>query len=163
MTSTELTRRSVLASAAGFAIAASVWSCAKPSGLVDSEQQMLLQMARRLYPHDALQDDVYAECLTSIFRSAIEDPVLAETLRSGLDSLDIAVVGEWLAANPDAQVTALRAIESSAFFETMQDAVRTSLYVHPAVWKLIGYEGSSVEYGGYINRGFDDIDWLPDD
>ena len=163
MTSIELSRRTVLASAAGCALAAFALSCTRQRGLSDREKQTLLRIARQLYPHDALQDNVYAECLTYIFRSAIDDPVLAETLRSGLDSLDIAVVDEWLAANPDVQVTALRDVESSAFFKTMQNAVRTSLYVHPAVWKLIGYEGSSVEYGGYIDRGFDDIGWLPDD
>ncbi len=27
--------------------------------------------------------------------------------------------------------------------------------------KMVGYEGSSVEYGGYKERGFSDIDWLP--
>ena len=30
-----------------------------------------------------------------------------------------------------------------------------------AEWPLFGEEGSSWEKGGYINRGFDDIDWLP--
>ena len=28
------------------------------------------------------------------------------------------------------------------------------------VWAHIGYEGSSFERGGYLQRGFDDIDWL---
>ena len=28
-------------------------------------------------------------------------------------------------------------------------------------WPRFGYEGSSAEHGGYINRGFADIDWLP--
>jgi len=28
------------------------------------------------------------------------------------------------------------------------------------VWPKFGYEGSSSERGGYINRGFDDINWL---
>jgi hypothetical protein len=26
---------------------------------------------------------------------------------------------------------------------------------------MFGYEGSSVEKGGYLGRGFDDIAWLP--
>ena len=40
-------------------------------------------------------------------------------------------------------------------------AVRAELYYLPAVWALLGFEGSSVEFGGYVDRGFDDIDWLP--
>jgi hypothetical protein len=34
-----------------------------------------------------------------------------------------------------------------------------SLYNNPEVWPKFGYEGSSAEHGGYINRGFNDIDW----
>ena len=29
------------------------------------------------------------------------------------------------------------------------------------VYRFFGFEGSSVEHGGYIQRGFDDIGWLP--
>jgi hypothetical protein len=36
----------------------------------------------------------------------------------------------------------------------------TRLYDNTAVWPLLGYEGSSWEQVGYINRGFNDIDWL---
>ena len=36
-----------------------------------------------------------------------------------------------------------------------------SLYNDPETWALLGYEGSSYEHGGYIDRGFDDLDWLP--
>jgi hypothetical protein len=30
------------------------------------------------------------------------------------------------------------------------------------VWRHFGYEGASAQHGGYINRGFDDLNWLPD-
>ena len=36
----------------------------------------------------------------------------------------------------------------------------TGLYNQKAVWPIFGYEGSSFEFGGYIDRGFDDINWL---
>jgi hypothetical protein len=29
-------------------------------------------------------------------------------------------------------------------------------------WAHFGYEGSSFEKGGYINRGFQDLNWLPE-
>ena len=38
----------------------------------------------------------------------------------------------------------------------------TGIYNNPEVWKVLGYEGPSAELGGYINRGFSDIDWLQD-
>ena len=36
------------------------------------------------------------------------------------------------------------------------------LYNNPQVWQAFGYEGEAFEYGGYIERGFDDLGWLPD-
>ena len=36
-----------------------------------------------------------------------------------------------------------------------------ALYDDHEVWDLLGYEGSSFEKGGYLHRGFDDLDWLP--
>ncbi len=163
MTRIELTRRTLLASAIGAAVAAAVSSCAREKGLSDRQERMLLQMARRLYPHDALADGIYAESLADFHHSAVDDVSLADTLDDGFSGLDLATDGNWLGAMPGDQVAALRDIERSEFFKAVQEAVRASLYAHPAVWELIGFEGSSVEHGGYIDRGFDDIDWLPED
>ena len=43
----------------------------------------------------------------------------------------------------------------------MRGDLVVSLYNQKEVWPKFGYEGSSAEHGGYINRGFADIDWLP--
>ena len=37
-----------------------------------------------------------------------------------------------------------------------------ALYDDREVWELLGYEGPSFDQGGYLNRGFDDLDWLPE-
>ena len=34
------------------------------------------------------------------------------------------------------------------------------LYNQKEIWPIFGYEGESYSKGGYISRGFDDIDWL---
>jgi hypothetical protein len=39
--------------------------------------------------------------------------------------------------------------------------VITTLYDDREVWKLLGYEVDSFAKGGWIDRGFDDLDWLP--
>jgi hypothetical protein len=36
----------------------------------------------------------------------------------------------------------------------------TGIYNNPDVWKILGYEGASAHLGGYLKRGFDDINWL---
>ena len=48
-----------------------------------------------------------------------------------------------------------------AMFARLDSAVVT-LYSDPEVWELLGYEGPSYDKGGYVDRGFDDLDWLPD-
>ncbi len=34
------------------------------------------------------------------------------------------------------------------------------LYNQKELWPIFGYEGASFDKGGYLERGFDDIDWL---
>jgi len=37
-----------------------------------------------------------------------------------------------------------------------------TLYNLPEVWEALGYEGASFDKGGYLTRGFNDLDWLPE-
>ena len=158
-----MTRRSFLSSAAGAALIVALPGCGPKSGLGENDKRTLLRMARLLYPHDALADDIYVEVLQPLQAQAAGDAALAADLRAGFETLDGAAGADWRTAPADNQIETLGRIEDGAFFGTVQEAVRTQLYEHPDVWRLIGYEGSSVEHGGYINRGFDDIDWLPED
>jgi hypothetical protein len=63
---------------------------------------------------------------------------------------------------PDQALELLRSISSTTFFAEVRGQVITSLYDDREVWALLGYEGPSYDQGGYLNRGFDDLDWLPD-
>ena len=51
--------------------------------------------------------------------------------------------------------------EEHDFFKQMRGDLVVSLYNQKELWPKFGYEGSSAEHGGYIKRGFADIDWLP--
>jgi hypothetical protein len=62
----------------------------------------------------------------------------------------------------DEQLEALKGIEGSAFFELVRSTAVVEIYSDQRTWQLIGYEGPSFDNGGYINRGFSDLDWLPD-
>ena len=44
----------------------------------------------------------------------------------------------------------------------LQATAVVELYDNPLVWKAFGYEGPSTHLGGYKDRGFDDLDWLPE-
>ena len=127
----------------------------------------ILIMARHLYPHDFLGDQYYAEVVINLDEQAKSDSSLAEKLENGVKDLCqiIAADRTYNVAFKDQssglQLKNLKRIDGSDFFETVRGATLNGLYGNPRVAMLFGFEGSSVEHGGYINRGFDDIGWLP--
>ena len=165
-----LTRRQLLsrASAAGasFVVGASfiaakdaAWAT-ELGAIAPDTFASLVQMARDIYPHDKVPDENY---------------VLAVKGYDTADSADM--IGQGIAAlNARAQelkganyldlgwerdrVDVLRSMEGDGFFQTVRGGLVTGLYNQKAVWPIFGYEGSSFEFGGYIDRGFNDINWL---
>jgi len=125
----------------------------------------LIQMARDIYPHDRFGDGVYAVAIKGHDARAAEDAVFKAMLVGGVEGLDAIAQrnGEasYLATGWEADRTAiLKSIESDAFFQTIRGGLVVGLYNQPEVWSMLGYEGSSFEHGGYLNRGFDDVSWL---
>ena len=127
----------------------------------------LLIMARQLYPHDFLGDQYYAEVVVNLDEQAKTDSSLAEKLDNGVKDLGQVIKSDRTYNVPfkdqssGLQLQNLKRIDGSDFFETVRGATLNGLYGNPRVAMLFGFEGSSVEHGGYINRGFDDIGWLP--
>ena len=137
------------------------WALAVP-GVDAVTAQVLLRMARLLFPYDALSDDVYAEVIEGLGRRAQQDAGLLKTLQVGPPALNKAAGGSWLAVPEAGQIAAMKTIETGPFFRAVYAHVVHHLYNHRKVWALLGYPGSSLEFGGYLHRGFDDIDWLPE-
>lgn len=117
-------------------------------------------VARAMYPHDALPDDVYARVGERLADAAAQDPTTGATVAEGVSALNHGrPFGEL---STDGQLAALTAIDGSEFFELVRSTAVTEIYSDPQTWRLIGYEGPSFEKGGYLSRGFNDLDWLPD-
>ena len=112
-----------------------------------------LRVARVMFPHDMLPDLAYAKVVKAL------EPE-AETVAAGVAALDEAT--PFLDLDEDAQAAAVAAAEGSDYFELVRATAVVELYDNPLVWRAFGYEGPSVHLGGYIDRGFDDLDWLPD-
>lgn len=123
----------------------------------------LARMARLLFPFDAIDDDVYAEIIDGILTDSANDAAMSGMLDEAVSALNAAQGGDWFGAGEDEQVSAMKAVEGAAFFGAILGNVRARFYTHPKVWEDIRYPGSSLEFGGYVDRGFDDIDWLPED
>lgn len=165
-----LTRRQLLsrASAAGAGFVVGAGFIAAPDAAWAAETQhlnpetfaTLVQMARDIYPHDRVSDAFYV-----IAVKGYDSPEAAAGIEAGIASLDAAAQGRGYArylgvAWERDRVEMLRAIEDSAFFQTIRGGLVTGLYNQKALWPLFGYEGESYSQGGYIARGFDDITWL---
>lgn len=120
----------------------------------------LIQMARDIYPHDRVADEYYA--------IAVKDYDAApkkEMIEAGVANLDALAKAKGAKNYLDVgwekdRVNLLREIADSNFFQTIRGGLVTGLYNQKEIWPIFGYEGSSFEHGGYINRGFDDINWL---
>jgi hypothetical protein len=116
--------------------------------------------ARTMYPHDALPDDVYARVGDKLAEAAREDSGAAQTIEEGVSALN----GGRPFADLDAaeQLEAVKGIEGSDFFELVRSTAIVEVYSDQRTWRAFGYEGPSFDKGGYIDRGFNDLDWLPD-
>ena len=123
-----------------------------PEPLTDAQQATLFRVLRVAYPHPSFPDGPYQRTSAAV-QQADSDGVLA----AGLDAL-----GD-LDGLDDAAVTAkLEAVQAEPFFRLVHSTSVVALYDDHEVWQLLGYEGSSFEKGGYLHRGFDDLDWLPE-
>ena len=115
----------------------------------------LASIAERLFPHPVTQA-VYTDTAAMIMARIATNPKLAAIVSSGLAKLG----PDFAQRSEAAQIAALAALEGGGFFEAVRNLAMFGVYNHAAIWALLGYEGSSMEHGGYIERGFDAIDWL---
>ncbi|HMB73754.1 MAG TPA: hypothetical protein VKQ06_09300 [Gammaproteobacteria bacterium] len=125
-------------------------------------QATMTQLARRLYPHDRLEDAVYAGLLDDALGATAVDPGFVAAIDAAEQALNARRERDFLALGEAEQIAVMREVEQLEFFSVIQTAVRLRLYNHPGFWNLIGYEGSSWQRGGYLNRGAGEIDWLPE-
>jgi hypothetical protein len=138
------------------------WALA-PTELDEETARGLLRMARTLYPHAMLSDVYYAKVVEALDAGAVADPTFAATLRNGVTQLASPYGVPFDRLSPGNQLKAVTAAQGSPFFEAVRSTTVSTLYANPQIWPLFGYEGPSVEHGGYLYRGFDDIAWLPRD
>ncbi len=143
---------------------------AAPRNLQTEEVQTLVKFTRDLFPHDRLDDSYYERAVQPLEQEAAKDRATLELLALGVSRLN-----EWarLAAGkayadvedeakrvPLIQRMQLDPSASADFFHKVYTTTIVSLYNQPEVWPLFGYEGPSSAKGGYLHRGFDDLNWL---
>ncbi|NLO80526.1 MAG: twin-arginine translocation signal domain-containing protein [Xanthomonadaceae bacterium] len=130
--------------------------------LTKAEGEALLRFTRHLYPHDGLEDAVYALVVKDLDTEAAKDKEVQALLRKGVAELNSKAGGNWLALAEREQFKLVEAIEGTPFFEKVRSTAIVSLYDNDMAYAYFGYPGASFQHGGYLHRGFNDLDWLPE-
>lgn len=122
----------------------------------------LIQMARDIYPHDQLADKFYAIAVKGHDEQAGKDDKHRELIEAGIADLDKrAGTGGYRGLGwEEERVAMLKSVETTPFFQAVRGGLVVSLYNQKEIWPVFGYEGESYSKGGYVSRGFDDIEWL---
>ena len=170
----QLSRRGFLAGGAATIAAAAVAgktllvdpaaSAAESGGLSAEQSRALLRFTRDLFPHDRLPDSAYKKATAALIVEAASKPSTKRLLADGIAQLDASTTTSsgkiYVDADETARVAAIKQIESGAFFAKVYGDTITPLYNQPDMWAKFGYQGPSSALGGYLHRGFNDLDWL---
>lgn len=142
---------------------------AGPGELKPEEVRTLVILTRDLFPHDRLDDSFYERAVKPLQDEAAKDGSTRNILAFGI---------AWLNGNANdahrrryaeleeservAVVTRLTQDHSApaGFFDKVYSTTIVSLYNQPELWPKFGYEGPSSAKGGYLHRGFNDLNWL---
>ncbi|MEK9959177.1 MAG: twin-arginine translocation signal domain-containing protein [Pelagibacteraceae bacterium] len=125
----------------------------------------LIQMARDIYPHDNLADKYYAAVVSGYDKTAGKDKAFKGMVEKELKKINSAskkkYKNNYRMINRELErVDILKKNTKSPLFAKVRGDLVVGLYNNKEVWPKFGYEGESASKGGYLNRGFNDIDWL---
>ncbi|GAA1490427.1 hypothetical protein [Brachybacterium sacelli] len=125
-------------------------------------QSTLVALIKAAFPHETVPDSAYERTADIVQKQAEESAWLRLKLAQGLDSLQALAGGRFHELTTLEALPLLLRIQHTTYFGFVRQTVVVTLYEDEEVWEALGYEGPSFDKGGYIDRGFDDLDWLPE-
>lgn len=131
------------------------------TALTDEARSVLIRVIRVAFPHPSFPDAPYERTADTILAEAADSTWFRVAITQGLLTLAHFAGGDFRELNDEDATKVLRRIESTEFFGFVRRTTVLNLYDNEDVWEVLGYEGPSFDKGGYIHRGFDDLDWLP--
>ena len=149
---------SVLGMSSQYALADSAVSTAPRN----PETEILVQYAYFLLPVLAPTHARYRAVADKISAQAAQVPPIASMMVAGIAALNASDKGPWLQLPPQERAEIVRGLEGTPFFGFLRWTASEIVMRDPVLWETLGYQGSAIEHGGYLHRGFDDIDWLPE-
>jgi len=122
--------------------------------------ERLISIYRTMFPHSTVPDEFYEHVVRKLDDKAVQDQDLSGLLSNGVEALNRQAGSAWTGLSEEARLQALQRVEQTPFFQTLRSDFVLYFYSNPAIWPLFGYEGPSNDQGGYLHRGFNDIDWI---
>jgi hypothetical protein len=151
-------RRQVLINISQIAMAATLASCSKSTEQTASntDLELLASVTYDILPFAELPATLYVQAAQKILDLNNTD------VTEGIKKLREVSQGKpWKDVAEADRVAALTALRSSPFFAVIRSNTLQVILRNPATFDIVGYGGSAIEKGGYISRGFGDINWLP--
>lgn len=125
-------------------------------------RRTLTALVRATFPHPDVPAAAYERIAATVQEAAAATPFMHMKLTQGLASLEHLTEGRFSELTPQEALPVLLRIARTPFFGFVRQTAVVNLYEDEDVWEALGYEGPSFDKGGYIDRGFDDLDWLPE-
>ena len=122
--------------------------------------EQLVSIYRTMFPHSTVPDEFYEHVVRKLDEQATRDEDFSGFLSNGVEVLNSQTGTAWTGLSEEARLQALKRVEQTPFFQRLRSDFLLYFYSNPAIWPLFGYEGSSNDQGGYLHRGFNDIDWI---
>ena len=152
--------------AAGMSISPEAAWAQDAKNLTPRTMATLARMARDIYPHDRLADVYYVKAVAGYDAKAGAGRRVPQDGRDRRRPARCRRAAAPQEPLPDGGVGS-RSRRAAASGRAGRRCSRSCtatcwsrLYNNKEVWPKFGYEGASADKGGYINRGFNDIDWL---
>ena len=106
--------------------------------LSENEAGKILKVTRGIFPHDTLDDAVYALVVKDIDAAAVKDSNVATLMREGLKELDRLASGDWASLDYLARENLVIKMAGTDFFEKIRGTSVVSLYNNEMAWTHYG-------------------------
>jgi hypothetical protein len=122
--------------------------------------KQLVAIYRIMFPHNGVPDGFYEHVVRKLDDKAAQNEDLPRFLSEGIEALNGQIGSAWISLSEEARLEGLKRAEQTPLFQTLRSDFVLYFYSNPAIWPLFGYDGLSNDQGGYLHRGFNDIDWI---
>ncbi|MBO0896168.1 MULTISPECIES: hypothetical protein [Arthrobacter] len=129
--------------------------------LTPEARAILKRIIKTAFPHPDFPDEAYERMTSRIVTEADASTWFRVVLTQGLIALGAQSEEPFLDLTDERALAVLRRVADLEFFGFIRRTTVLNLYDDPQVWEVLGYEGPSFDKGGYLHRGFADLDWLP--